>query len=200
VATFPWSSFPTISTPRLRLRETGPDDAYDLFRFRSDQEVQRYNIRPLRSMAEAQRLVATMQSWYRSAHAIQWGITMTNDTGDTNDASDADRVVGICGLHEWLPQHRRAMLGYDLAREHWGRGIAYEAVCEVVRFGFDHLDLDRIEAVTIVENVRSVRLLERLGFTRLDVRRDPPSGAARSDGQSFIYGLSRKDYARATIS
>jgi ribosomal-protein-alanine N-acetyltransferase len=111
VATFPWAEFPTITTARLRLREIVQADADDVFRFRSDAEVQRYNTRPMRTVREAQALISTMQHWYQSGQASQWGITLLGE----------DRVVGICGLHDWLPTHRRAMLGYDLVREHWGR-------------------------------------------------------------------------------
>ena len=65
-------------------------------------------------------------------------------------------VLGLCGLHDWNRQHRRAALGYDLVRSHWGRGLAFEAMQAVLRFGFEEMDLNRVEALTIVENQRSI--------------------------------------------
>jgi len=185
VATFPWTAFPTITTARLRLREIAPADAEDLFRFRSDAEVQRYNIRPMRSVREAEMLVSTMQHWYRTAQAVQWGITLLGD----------HRVVGICGLHDWYPTHRRAMLGYDLVREHWGKRLAQEAMRDVLRLGFETLALNRIEAITVVDNGRSVRLLERLGFRREGVRREHSMEDDGAYHGSAIYGLLRSEYA-----
>lgn len=188
MATFPWSSFPSIITLRLYLREIVRDDADDVYLLRSDADVQRYNSRPMRSVIEAQALISTMQHWYRSVQAVQWGITI----GDDN------RVVGICGLHDWKPNHQRAMIGYDLAREHWGQGFASEAIREVLQLGFEQLSLHQIQAETIVENVRSVRLLERLGFTREGVRREH---SLEDDGEyhgTAMYGLLRADYRHLT--
>ena len=178
--------FPTLTTERLTLREVLADDADDVFAFRADAEVQRYNLIPMRDRREALSLVRTMQGWYASRYAIQWGITLR----------DENRVLGLCGLHDWSRQHRRAAIGYDLLRSHWGQGIASEAMREVVRFGFEEMELNRLQALTIVENARSIRLLERLGFTREGVRQE---GSWEYDARfrgSVIYGLQRSDYDR----
>ena len=52
-----------------------------------------------------------------------------------------------------------------------GRGLATTAVCEVVRFAFDELDLHRIEAATLVDNVPSQRVLEKSGFEKIGLAR-----------------------------
>ena len=108
MVSFPWSDFPTLATARVRLRQISEPDAEDILRLRGDAEVQRYNTRPMRSVVQALALVSTMQYWYRHAQAIQWGITIPPD----------NHVVGICGLHDWQPEQRQAMLGYDLIRRH----------------------------------------------------------------------------------
>jgi ribosomal-protein-alanine N-acetyltransferase len=182
---FEAASFPSLTTRRLILREVVDADADDLLVFRGDAEVQRYNLEPMKTSVEALSLVRTMQGWFASRYAIQWGITLRGE----------DRVLGLCGLHDWSRNHRRASLGYDLARSHWGRGIATEAMHAVLRYGFEQMDLDRIEAVTIVDNTRSIRLLERLGFALEGVRRE---SSLEEDGLfhgSAIYGLLRSEYS-----
>jgi ribosomal-protein-alanine N-acetyltransferase len=184
---FDLSAFPTISTERLILRETVVADADDIFLFRGDREVQKYNTRPMRDVAEATALVHTMRAWYATHQAIQWGITVKGE----------NRVVGLCGLHDWMRRHRRAAIGYDLVRGLWGQGLAYEAMSAVVQFGFERMNLNRIEAITIAENVRSIRLLHRLGFQREGIRRDY---SLEDDGQfhsSAIFGLLRGEYVAA---
>jgi RimJ/RimL family protein N-acetyltransferase len=47
----------------------------------------------------------------------------------------------------------------------WGRGLATEAGAAGLRFGFEHLGLDRIVSVYEPENVKSGRVMERLGLT-----------------------------------
>jgi ribosomal-protein-alanine N-acetyltransferase len=178
------SRYPTLTTERLILREVVAEDAEDLLVFRGDPEVQRYNLVPMRNVQEALSLVRTMQAWYDSRYAVQWGITLR----------DEKRVLGLCGLHDWNRRHRRASLGYDLARSHWGQGIATEAVRAVLRFGFEQWNLNRIEAITVVDNDRSIRLLERLGFHREGVRR---GYSLEEDGHfhgSALYGLLRSEY------
>ncbi|HEY5783332.1 MAG TPA: GNAT family protein, partial [Microlunatus sp.] len=81
------------------------------------------------------------------------------------------RVVGLFGYHHWDRSHRRADIGYDLARELWGRGLATEALAAAIRFGFSEMQLNRIEAETIADNASSTRLLGRLGFTLEGTRR-----------------------------
>ena len=60
-------------------------------------------------------------------------------------------------------------LGYRLAFEHWGQGFATEGSRAALEFGFTAIGLQDIVAMTTVGNVRSRRVMERLGMTR---RRD----------------------------
>jgi ribosomal-protein-alanine N-acetyltransferase len=182
----PLDSYPVLVTERLRLREIVNADAADILHFRGDRETQKYNTVPMRDEAEARSLIRTMQSWYVTRQAIQWGITLL----------EQDRVIGICGVHDWSRRHQRAFIGYDLTREYWGRGLAFEAMREVVRFGFEQLDLHRLEAITATENARSIRLLERLGFKREGVRREYSLEADGTFRSSAIYGLLRDEHDR----
>jgi ribosomal-protein-alanine N-acetyltransferase len=56
-------------------------------------------------------------------------------------------------------------MGYDLLKEHWGMGLMTETVEEILRYGFEVLNLNRVEATTDSENAASNRVLERTGFT-----------------------------------
>ena len=84
---------------------------------------------------------------------------------------------GNCGVRCQSPGSTIADVGYDLAPEHWGNGYATEAVTAILGFGFRELSLHRIEARCVTANERSVRLLERLGFT--EEERLPAGGVSR---------------------
>ena len=62
-------------------------------------------------------------------------------------------------------------VGWRLAREHWGHGYATEAAAEALRFGFTDLSLPEIVSFTVPQNVRSRRVMERIGLVR-DPSRD----------------------------
>ena len=187
---FEIARFPTLTTRRLILREVVTEDAEDLLAFRGDPEVQRYNLVPMKDTREALGLVKTMQGWYTTGYAIQWGITLRAD----------DHVVGLCGLHDWSRHRRRAALGYDLARSHWGQGIAGEATRAVLRFGFEELDLEQLYALTVTENARSIRLLERLGFQFERVRPDNPWENDGRFRERAVYRLHRSDYLAGSLT
>ena len=182
---FDFSTFPRLYTERLALRAIIPADAADVFVFRSDAEVQKYNADPLTDVAEAFALIDQFSSWYTAQQAIIWGITFHNE----------NKVLGLCSIHHWNRRHHRAEIGYDLARRDRGQGIATEAVRAVLRFGFEQMQLHRIEAYTILDNFASVRLLEKLGFQREGVRREyslEDDGIYHSSG---VFGLLRREQA-----
>jgi ribosomal-protein-alanine N-acetyltransferase len=152
----PADGFPVLTTARTVLREIVATDAGALYAFRSDVEEQRYNDPPLTDVDEAAALVERLAREYRDDAVVRWGLTVGRD----------DVVVGLLGYNSWNREHARAEIGYDLSRRLWGRGLAGEAVRAVVDFGFDRMGLERIGVRTDAANLRSVRMLDRLGFHR----------------------------------
>ena len=57
-------------------------------------------------------------------------------------------------------------VGWRLAAQHWGRGYATEAARACVAFAFDQAGLSEIVSMTVPENIRSRRVMERLGMSR----------------------------------
>ena len=75
-----------------------------------------------------------------------WGIVLKDDGA----------FIGTCGVDVgYAPEHARAELGYVLSREHWGKGLMPEAARAVIRFGFERMSLNRVEARCIAENTAS---------------------------------------------
>jgi RimJ/RimL family protein N-acetyltransferase len=86
-------------------------------------------------------------------------------------AADPGRLLGSISLMRFDWQHRRAEVGYWLAREARGQGNATRAVGLICRFGFDQLGLERIDLMAATGNPASQRVAERSGFTREAVLR-----------------------------
>jgi RimJ/RimL family protein N-acetyltransferase len=148
---------PAIVTPRLRLRALRADDAPALLAIFSDPDVTRYWADPpYTGLADAEALVARVEAQFAARSAFRWGIVWR----------EADAVLGTCSLYALEAAHRRAEVGFALAREAWGRGVASEAVAALVDFAFTTLGLHRIEADVDPRNAASLRTLERLGFRR----------------------------------
>jgi [ribosomal protein S5]-alanine N-acetyltransferase len=157
------STFPELTTERLRLRAPVPGDATALLGILGDPEVTRYHsIATFTTLAEAQAAVARLQERYRARDSIRWVIDLRAD----------DEMIGTVGLLRFDFEHRRAEVGYEIARRLWGRGLTPEAVAAVVRYGFSVLGLHRIEAGVLPGNDASVRVLEKLRFVEEGPRRD----------------------------
>ena len=73
-------------------------------------------------------------------------------------------LVGFLGLHKINHRDGNAELGYFIAREHWGRGYATEAVKLALIYAFEWLNLRKVYARVYEPNVASIRVLEKNGF------------------------------------
>ena len=74
-------------------------------------------------------------------------------------------VVGNIGIHPQQDVNRlNAELGYFVGEEHWGKGIATEAIRLMVRYSFDHFKIERIFARPFGSNEASQRVLKKAGF------------------------------------
>lgn len=97
-------------------------------------------------------IAATQREWSAGTVAT-WAVVQR----------DVDVVVGAVMLRFAWP-HRRAEVGYWVARTAWGRGLATEAVRVVLDYGFDVLGLHRVEARRWVGNEASGRVLAKVGL------------------------------------
>lgn len=82
------------------------------------------------------------------------------------------KVIGSAGFHNWIPEHRRAEVGYYLHADYRRNGLMLEAMDAIVAHGFRNMDLHRIEALIDPENTPSINLIGRLGFTKEGVLRE----------------------------
>ena len=115
----------------------------------------------MRERGEAEGLVGEMLEAFERRELINWVIVDTDD-----------HVIGTTTLFHFDPRHRRAEVGYALRSDHWGRGLASEAVTLAIDWVLRTLDLHRVEADIDPRNDSSRRLLERLGFRSEGVLRE----------------------------
>ena len=115
---------------------------------------------------------------------------------------DVDGVgfVGFTGLllprfHvDWMDDRAQPVVevGWRLARSAWGHGYATEAARAAVAFGFDRVDLEEIVSLTLVGNLRSQAVMQRLGMHPLTTYDHPVEG--REPMPSVAYLLTRDDF------
>jgi RimJ/RimL family protein N-acetyltransferase len=175
---------PILETERLILRKMTPDDAEAVFAYASDPEVTRYTAWDTHHTIEDSRaFLELVLGKYRSGGEPDWGVVYKDD----------HRFVGTCGFASWEAGHARAELGYVISRGYWGRGLMPEAVRTIIAFGFEKMNLNRVEARCIAENVASARVMEKAGMTYEGTlrRREFIKGAYRD---MKLYAILRSEY------
>jgi RimJ/RimL family protein N-acetyltransferase len=177
-------AFPQLQGKRVRLRGPRKDDAEALFALFSDPAVMRYWSRPpMTTLGEAQGLLGEMLDSFEQRSLLNWMVTTRDDDG----------VIGTCTLFRIDPRHRHAEIGYALRSDHWGRGLACEAVTLMLDWAFRRLDLQRVEADIDPHNDGSRQLLGRLGFSSEGVMRQRFFvGDVATDSE--IFGLLAADW------
>lgn len=72
--------------------------------------------------------------------------------------------MGTCGFHCWNLTNCKVEVGYDLKEEFWGNGYMQEAIKEIIAFAIAEMNIKEIIACIYIDNQRSIRLVEKLGF------------------------------------
>ncbi|MBP6627590.1 MAG: GNAT family N-acetyltransferase, partial [Arenimonas sp.] len=148
---------PTLAAPRLQLRWIEAPDLEDLYGVFSDPEVMRFSsLGTWPHRDEASIYLEAIQRGFEQGTLFQWGIALRGD----------DRIIGTVTLHGVDHGQGRAELGFALARDHWGRRYAREALTVLMDHAFGPLGLRRIEADVDPRNLPSLRTLDALGFRR----------------------------------
>lgn len=130
-------------------------DAAALHAIWGDAEAMRYwDWPPMESVEVTRDVIRRQCEDAEGGDAIYWSMVL-----------DGRRApIGACDLSDIDTHHRRAEIGYLLAREYWGQGYAIEALRVVVAYATNALKLERLSARTHTGNERSIALLKKLGF------------------------------------
>jgi RimJ/RimL family protein N-acetyltransferase len=181
------AGIPILETTRLVLRGPRTEDAPDLFAIHSNAEVNRYwSSPPMQQLAEAEERIRKLLVYEADGSGMGWMIERREDA----------RVIGTLSLHRFDEQSNRAEVGYSLGREEWGKGYMSEALTALLDYAFGPMDLRRLEADTDPRNEPSVRLLERVGFSREGLLRERWV-VADEISDSVLLGLLRREWMAA---
>ncbi|CAN7761516.1 GNAT family protein [Paenibacillus sp. LjRoot153] len=150
------SNLTILETERLILRQITLDDIEDMNAYCSNDEVSKYGSwNAHKSLSDTKECVELILSNYENKKVVLWGIQYKEN----------GKLIGTIEYVLWDPKHKVAELGYVISQNYWGIGIATEAVNEVIKFGFNNMDLVRIQARCFVENTRSARVMEKAGMS-----------------------------------
>lgn len=150
-----FSKIPTLETSRLLLRRIRPTDARDMYDYAKRPEVTKYlTWFSHDSLAYTEEYLHYLQKAYKQGTFYDWGLELKEN----------GRFIGTCGFTAIDEDSNFAEVGYVLHPEYHGQGLMTEALKEVIRFGFEVLCVERIEAKHMEGNERSAAVMKRCGM------------------------------------
>ncbi|HVW16232.1 MAG TPA: GNAT family N-acetyltransferase [Mucilaginibacter sp.] len=149
--------FSNLTTERLFLRDLQPDDAEEIFRLRKDEKVNELIGRQSAvTLDDAREFIEKILLLAENYEVVMWAITLIGDP----------KLVGTVLYWHIERLKDKAEMGYELLPEYQGKGIMTEALEKVIEFGFKDLRFKTITANPNAKNLKSVNVLERLGFVK----------------------------------
>jgi RimJ/RimL family protein N-acetyltransferase len=170
-----------FETERLIIRQAKLEDAPLLFELNSDPEVVRYTgDASFNDMMEVldiikNRMIAQFEKYKMSRLMV----FLKDGT-----------FLGWCGL-KYFPETNEVDLGYRFSKKHWGKGYATESSKAMLEYGFNTLNLKRIIAKAMPENVNSIKVMQKLGMTFRGYVHDP------TDPHPFVlFDITQDEYRK----
>lgn len=149
----------TIETERLLIRHLTLSDTIDFFSYRADAEANKYQGWIPKSLSDAQIF-------------LQYRTVSEPDIPDTwiqlaIILKESSNMIGDLGVYFMPERPNEVRLGYTLARSHWGMGYATEMLKAMIDHLYKDFGKTRFVALISPGNTASIKLVERLNFTRI---------------------------------
>jgi len=149
-------NLPTLETERLFLRKLLYSDKKSIFEYAKNPQVALHVLwNAHQSEFDTLEFLNIVYDAYNNNQAAPWGIQLKTD----------NNIIGTAGFVSWNRKMKRAEIGYVLSVEHWNKGLIPEAVKEIINFGFEKMELEKIVSRCKPKNVASEKVLEKCGFS-----------------------------------
>jgi RimJ/RimL family protein N-acetyltransferase len=148
----------SLRTSRLLLRPWRDADVAAFAELSTDPAVMEF-LRPLTEPGAAEAWAARVRDHWRRHAFGQWVVEIPGEASFIG-------VVGLSTVSYEAHFTPAVEVAWRLAPAYWGRGYATAAARAALDYGFNTLGLAEIVAVTVPPNIRSRRVMERLGMTR----------------------------------
>lgn len=178
--------FELLTTPRLLLRKMGVEEYSHLFSQCSDAQLaELLNLQGDDEVA-AEKEKTRKGRWTHNKVFLYFQLI----------DKTSNRIIGWCGYHTWYLAHARAEIGYGMTDDSYKRkGLMYEALLPIIQYGFEQMNLHRIEAFVAPHNVASLKLVQKAGFQQEGLLREHcfKKGVAED---SVAFSLLQQEYKK----
>lgn len=171
-----------IETERLILRTWKDQDADAYWRINQDAKVTEFLLGPL-SMEQVQTFIQDMNQKFLKTGYTFWAV----------EEKATGSLIGFIGFSSptWQAHFTPCIeIAWRLGSQYWGKGYATEGAKAALEYGFKKLGFTEVVSFTVPANLRSIRVMEKIGMTR-DVNGDFAHPKLASDHPLSIHVLYR---------
>ena len=146
-----------LSTERTRLKLIDLSDLDFIHRLHSLNETDEFNALGIPENIEQTKSI--IEPWI-----VQNELELIKSYTFKIEGKLDNQPIGLFGFKLWDKKHRRGEVWYKFHVDFWNKGYATEVLREVLNFGFNDLGLHRIQAGCAIENIGSIKVLEKVGM------------------------------------
>lgn len=174
----------SLETERLRLRKLMLRDANDIFEYAGNPEVSRFVTWDVhRAVADSISFIRASLTQYDENNCGPWGIVFKEN----------NKLIGTISFMGWNHLQNNAEIGYAMSSDYWNKGIMTEAMKVSLTFGFNKMNLHRIQARCLTDNFASEKVMQKCGMKFEGILRE----AIIKDGNYHdlkVYSILRNEF------
>ena len=153
-----------LQTERLNFREVSIEDINDIHALHSLPETDKYNTLGIPETIQVTEKI--IDGWLLGQNAKPQTSYIF-----CLDLITIKQFIGLIALNIGKPKYKTAEVWFKIHKDFWGQGYTTEALTKVISFAFKELGLHRIEAGCAVENIASIKVLEKAGMVKEGMKR-----------------------------
>lgn len=181
-----FGEFPVLESSNLVLKKIEKGDVQEVFSIYSNDKVFKFcGIIPKHNIETVGNMIGHFERDFNKKSRIKLGIFLKNES---------NKLVGIIEAMEFKQKVNMVTIGYFLAEEYWGKGIASEAVSIFIKFLFEKVNINRIQAEVMPANKASKRVLLKNGFTGEGLMRQAIFWSGKGIVDLEVFSILRGDY------
>lgn len=181
-----FGAFPVLESANLVLKKIDDVHLEEVYKIYDNENVFEYcGIIPKHNVQTVRKMIGHFDRDYHKKSRVKWGIFQKHQS---------DKLVGIIEAMDFNQKVNTVSIGYFLAEDNWGKGIATESVRMVVKFLFEEVNVNRIQAEVMPANEVSKKVLLTNGFMKEGLLREAFIWSGKGIIDLEIYGILKGDY------
>ncbi|MEI5909278.1 GNAT family protein [Bacillus spongiae] len=181
-----FGDFPRLESTNLQLKKIKEEHVQELFNIYDNTNVFHYcGIIPKHNFNTVNKMIGHFERDFQKRKRVKWGIF---------EKSQSEKLVGIIECMEINQKVNSVSIGYFLAEDYWGRGIATEAVRMVIHYLLQEVQVNRIQAEVMPANESSKQVLIKNGFLKEGLLRQATLWSGKGVIDLEIYSILKEDY------